>query len=159
MIKITYEYKGVEYATEFEVRRALGLNGVAFGRPKNAKEWADLGVNYKVTTIADPLPVEPSAEDLAAQELKQKKEARKEAVSRIVVEVDGMMFDGDETSQDRMARTITAVTALGLDLSETKVSWWLFDNTCAEVTVAQLARALRLAGEEQTALWGTPYAE
>jgi hypothetical protein len=62
-----------------------------------------------------------------------------------------MQFDGDETSQDRMARSIIA-----LDLDE-KVQWVLADNTIAMVTRAQLRQALRLAGEAQTAIWADPY--
>ena len=94
---------------------------------------------------------EPSEEEIAAAELIKAKEERAEYVSKIVVEVDGMLFDGDETSQDRMARSIIA-----LDLGE-KVQWVLADNTIAQVTRAQLREALRKAGEAQTAIWADPY--
>ena len=62
-----------------------------------------------------------------------------------------MLFDGDEKSQDRMARSIIA-----LDLGE-KVQWVLADNTIAQVTRAQLREALRKAGTAQTAIWSDPY--
>lgn len=100
---------------------------------------------------------EPTAEDVAAQELEQAKAERAEAVSKIIVEVDGMKFDGDEESQTRMSRTIAASIALGVDLKTYKQVWVLADNTVAEVTVSQLAQALKLAGEAQTALWTVPY--
>lgn len=96
---------------------------------------------------------EPTAEDLAEQALAQAKAARATAVSQIVVTVDGMQFDGDETSQERMARA-----AMVLDDGET-VSWVLYDNTIAQVTRAQLQQALKLACEAQTALWTVPYQE
>lgn len=90
--------------------------------------------------------------------LKQAKAERAEAVSKIIVEVDGMKFDGDETAQTRMGRTISAAQALGVDSSE-KRTWVLADNTVAEPTIAQLAQALKLAGDEQTKLWTIPYEE
>lgn len=91
-------------------------------------------------------------EELAAKELLKAKEERAEYVSKIVVEVDGMKFDGDETSQDRMARSVVALN----DDTET-VQWVLADNTIAQVTRVQLKQALRLAGEAQTAIWANPY--
>ena len=99
---------------------------------------------------------EPTDEELAEQELQQKKAERAEAVSRITVEVDGMEFDGDETAQDRMARAITMFNANNLP-ADTVTPWVLADNTVAEVTVAQLSQALLLAGQAQTALWTVPY--
>ena len=80
------------------------------------------------------------------------KSERADYVSKIVVEVDGMKFDGDETSQDRMARSVVALN----DDNET-VQWVLADNTIAQVTRVQLKQALRLAGEAQTAIWANPY--
>lgn len=100
---------------------------------------------------------EPTAEELEAQALAQAKAERAEAVSKITVEVDGMTFDGDEESQTRMGRTIAAAIALGVDLTTYKQVWVLADNTVAEVTISQLAQALKLAGEAQTALWTVPY--
>lgn len=92
-----------------------------------------------------------SDEEVAMKQLVAAKAQREDYVKRIVVEVDGMMFDGDEVSQDRMARSIIA-----LDLGE-KVQWVLADNTIAQVTRAQLREALRKAGMAQTAIWSDPY--
>lgn len=100
---------------------------------------------------------EPSEEELAAQELAQAKAERADAVSKLIVEVDGMRFDADEESQTRMGRTIAAAVALEVDISAEKRTWVLADNSIAEVTVRQLAEALRLAGDEQTKLWTVPY--
>ena len=111
----------------------------------------DKGDWYEVVAIPEPTP-----EELAEQELQQKKAERAEAVSRITVEVDGMEFDGDETAQDRMARAITMFNANNLP-ADTVTPWVLADNTVAEVTVAQLSQALLLAGQAQTALWTVPY--
>ena len=97
-------------------------------------------------------------EEVAAEELAQAKAERAAAVSRITVTVDGMVFDGDEISQERMSRTITAAVATGEDMSAT-TTWVLADNTIAQPSIQQLAQALRAAGEQQTALWTVPYQE
>ena len=97
-------------------------------------------------------------EELAAETLAQAKAERADAVSKIAVTVDGMVFDGDEVSQERMARTITAAVATGEDMTA-ETTWVLADNAVARVSVQQLAQALRLAGERQTALWTVPYEE
>ena len=98
----------------------------------------------------------PTAEELAEQELQKKKADRAEAVSRITVEVDGMVFDGDEKAQERMSRTVSIATANGMPMT-TETTWVLADNTIAQVTLQQLAKACLLAGQKQTELWTVPY--
>ena len=102
------------------------------------------------------LALEPTEEEVAALALEQAKAERAAAVAAITVEVDGMVFDGDEVAQERMARTVTAATATGASMDDTTV-WVLHNNTVATPTIRQLATALRLAGEEQTRLWTVPY--
>jgi hypothetical protein len=75
------------------------------------------------------------------------KECRRQAVAAITVEVDGMVFDGNEVSQNRMARAI-----LSLEDDE-QTTWVLHDNAPAQVNKATLQAALRLAGIRQTELW------
>lgn len=101
-------------------------------------------------------PYVPTPEELAEQELAKLKAERAAAVAALTVEVDGMVFDGDEKAQERMSRTVTAATATGASMDDT-TTWVLHDNTVATVTVRQLATALRMAGEAQTALWVVPY--
>jgi len=108
----------------------------------------ELGTLPEGATFVAP---EPTQEELDAQALAQAKAERAEAVSKIVVEVDGMKFDGDETSQGRMARSAVAMN------DEETITWVLHDNTIAQVSKAQLLQALRLSGEEQTRLWTMPY--
>ncbi|WP_447838226.1 DUF4376 domain-containing protein [Aeromonas salmonicida] len=81
-------------------------------------------------------------------ELEKWKHSRLIAVSEITVMVDGLVFDGDEESQGRMARTIASADSLA-DTTE----WTLHDNRVVTVTVHQLKLACRLAGEAQTAIW------
>lgn len=100
---------------------------------------------------------EPTEEEKSARALEQAKADRAEAVGKITVEVDGMVFDGDEEAQTRMGRTVAAAVALGVDLDATSQTWVLADNSVAQPTIRQLANALKLAGEEQTKLWTAPY--
>ena len=90
-------------------------------------------------------------EMIESEALTQAKIERAEAVSKIAVEVDGMIFDGDETSQQRVARSFIA-----LEDGET-MPWVLYDNTVVEVTKDQLKKVLRLAGQKQSELWTVPY--
>ena len=93
-----------------------------------------------------------TAEQLAAEQALADYEAwkaeRQERVNAITVEVDGMAFDGDELSQGRMARAVTAAD----QLTDT-TQWTLHDNSVVTVTAQQLKTACRLAGEAQTAIW------
>jgi len=88
-----------------------------------------------------------NANDAALAAWEVIKADRTEAVAQITVEVDGMVFDGDEQSQTRMSRAIT-----GLEPGETQL-WKLTDHSIVYPTREQLKAALRLAGEEQTRLW------
>ncbi|MGS3139376.1 DUF4376 domain-containing protein [Aeromonas sanarellii] len=76
------------------------------------------------------------------------KAERAAAVAAITVEVDGLVFDGDEDSQNRMARAVTAA-----DLLTDTTEWTLADNRVVVVTVQQLKQALRLSTEARTAIW------
>lgn len=91
-----------------------------------------------------PEPAPEPVRDLYA-EWKLERESK---VAAITVEVDGLLFDGDETSQNRMARVVIAAN----DPADTTY-WALHDNRVELVTAAQLKAACRLAGEEQTRIW------
>lgn len=81
----------------------------------------------------------------------QWKQERSEAVKNIkVTTASGNVFDGDETSQARMARAILGLEAVG---QEATVTWVLADNTTIQATSAELREALALAGAEQARLW------
>ena len=89
----------------------------------------------------------------AAADLIARKAGRQSAIDALTVTVDGMVFDGDETSQTRMARAIVVMQAASIPT----ISWVLHDNTVATVTVTQLTQALAAAGAEQARLWVLPY--
>lgn len=96
----------------------------------------------KLITVADKQRQQAQADYQAW------KAARLQAVDAITVEVDGLTFDGDELSQNRMARAVA-----GADLMTDTTEWTLADNTVAMVSVQTLKAACRLAGEEQTRIW------
>lgn len=94
-----------------------------------------------------------NSEELAAVAFnlkEQKKKTREHAVSNIeVTTAAGNTFDGDETSQTRMARAIL-VLSTG---AASSVPWVLADNTVIEADIAELTEALAKAGAAQAALW------
>lgn len=119
-----------------------------------AAEWC----NANKATIEDKgdyyeavaLP-EPTEEELQAQALASAKAERAAEVEALTVEVEGMVFDADETSQARMS-----VAASSMTDDETNV-WVLHDNSVVQVTKAQLLQACRLARIAQSAVWTKPY--
>lgn len=101
--------------------------------------------------IPDPTPEEIAAQQ-AAEALRlceEAKQVRQAAVDAITVEVNGKVFDGDETSQTRMSRAILGMQAAG----QTTITWVLADNTVTQATQAELTEALCLAGARQAELW------
>lgn len=128
--------------------------------PPEAADWCNTNRAYiteleqqdgvrRFQIVAVP---EPTSEELAKQALAQAKATRAAAVASITVEVDGMIFDGDEVAQERMARAV-----LMAESYEEQTAWVLADNTVAMVTADQLRRACRAAGQAQTRLWTVPY--
>ena len=92
----------------------------------------------------------PTEEELAEQARQAFKSSRQAAVDSIVVTTaSGKTFDGDELSQNRMARAILAMQSAGVQTT----TWVLADNTPSLVTTTELAEALALAGAAQTSLW------
>lgn len=123
------------------------------GHYSPARYMLDLGPLPDGALLTRP---KKTQEESLLENLKNAKSVRAFDVSQITVEVDGMTFDGDETSQDRMTRAITMFTSSGLP-EDTTTSWVLADNTVAQVTIGQLTQALLLAGKKQTELWTKPY--
>jgi hypothetical protein len=101
-----------------------------------------------VESNIQPIPP-PTAEQLRANA----KAARTTAVAAITVTTStGKTFDGDEQSQERMARAILISQLTGL----TSTTWTLADNAIVTVTLAELTEALILSGQQQAALWPIP---
>lgn len=78
--------------------------------------------------------------------LKSLKQCR---VNEIKVAINTKVFDGDELSQERMLRAINAAEILQQD----SVLWKLSDNSVAEVSIAELKEAFRIAVQEMSNIW------
>lgn len=86
------------------------------------------------------------------QKLLIAKQARYALVGAITVTTtSGNVFDGDENSQNRMARAIA-----GMDDTDTML-WVLSDNQLITVNKTELREALRLSGIAMTTIWMAPY--
>lgn len=97
-----------------------------------------------------PVLKSPPEPDLEMQLRESAKAARSAAVASIVITTAaGNAFDGDETSQGRMARAVMAMQAT----STAATPWVLADNTVVQVSSVELLEALALAGAAQSALW------
>lgn len=69
-------------------------------------------------------------------------------VKAIEVEYDGVIYQGDETSQDRISRAIN-----GLPDDIATILWRAKDNSSHELTRLDLKEILFLAVQEQTKIW------
>ena len=104
------------------------------------------GNAYVIVAVPEPTP-----EELEAQALASAKAERAAEVEALTVEVEGMVFDADETSQARMSVAASSMTDDELNV------WVLHDNSIVQVTKAQLMQACRLARIAQSAIWTKPY--
>lgn len=120
--------------------------------PRFVEYTDDKGVTHSVEDQEAAAISEDQAQK-AAQARAQAKLQRQAAVDAIQVTTQaGNTFDGDETSQTRMARAVLAMQATGT----VSVSWVLADNSAIQATAAELTEALALAGAEQARLWVLP---
>ncbi|OCR88880.1 hypothetical protein CFT12S00416_05505 [Campylobacter fetus subsp. testudinum] len=62
-----------------------------------------------------------------------------------------VIFQGDETSQNRIARALSVASSASL----TSTLWTAKNNKVYELKIEQLAQILLKAGQAQTALWNT----
>lgn len=99
-------------------------------------------INGAVIPAPEP---EPTMQEL--------KNIRAQMVESITVEVNGKTFDGNERSQDRMARAILALEYANI----TDTEWTLADSSATQVTIDELKEALMLSGQRQTEIWRMPY--
>lgn len=117
-----------------------------------AREIKELG------TLPDGAMLERPAkpqEQIEKEQLEQAKAERAEAVENITVEVDGMVFDGNEDAQRRITIALTTSDLTG----QSEVEWVLKNNTTAMVTRKQLEQVLILSMQKMQELWVKPYTE
>lgn len=117
-----------------------------------AREMKELGPLPDGAVLERPAK---TPEELAREELAKAKAERAEAVQNIAVEVDGMIFDGNEDAQRRISVAITTADITG----QQSVDWVLKNNTVANVTREQLEKVLALSMQKMQELWTLPYEE
>ena len=140
-----YKYEDQVFNSEWELREHLSDVSFPYLTDENEQEICTL-LGVEIVNLPDP--------ELTEEErLSVRKLARSRAVSAIIVEVDGMKFDGDEVAQGRMARALKVAELNNMD----KTAWVLADNTVVEVTKKQLEKALTKAMLQQATLWTKPY--
>lgn len=101
----------------------------------------------------EPYTYSPSEKD----KLSQKKALREEELENLKVQVDGMVFDADEISQNRISRILSTAYTLNQDIDITFKEWVLADNTISKVSIRQLSIVLEKASEKTSELWLKPY--
>jgi hypothetical protein len=111
----------------------------------------DSGV-IRAATPAEVAEIEARQAQAAKPTREQLKAQRQAAVDAITVTVGGKVFDGDETSQERMARALKVADLTG----QTSCTWVLHDNTAVTVTSAELGQALALSMQAMGAVWVIP---
>lgn len=149
---VRYLYNKKKYFSLDELRQAIfEKDRIAFGDVTSEQDFTDLGLTVVVETY-DPI-AELTPEQKEQYEFQKAKRERAEAVANLKVEVDGMMFDGDEYAQSRMTRAIQVSEISGLD----KTEWVLADNTVATVTLKQMKEALSKSMLAMSKLWTVPY--
>jgi len=79
--------------------------------------------------------------------LKAWKEQRQKKVDNIEVEYNGVVYQGDELSQTRIAR---AITAMG---DNDSIDWVAKDNSVHKLTKDDLKAILLKAGQIQSKIW------
>ena len=140
-----YKYDEQVFNSEWELREHLSDVSFPYLTDENEQEICAL-LGVEIINLPDP--------ELSEEErLSVRKLARSRAVNAIIVEVDGMKFDGDEVAQGRMARALKVAELNNLE----KTAWVLADNTVVEVTKKQLEEALSKAMLAQGELWTKPY--
>lgn len=101
---------------------------------------------YKAIFVVPP----PTEAELAEQIRATFKAARQTLLDNLEITHDGVIYQADEVSQDRMARAIVAMETFP---AETTINWVAKDNSIHSLTRADLQAMLGLAGIAQANIW------
>ena len=89
----------------------------------------------------------PTPEEIQQGLYNQWKSERQSKVDNIEVELNGVIYQGDETSQTRIARAVSV-------MEDTDTTMWVAkDNSVNELSKADLKYILKEAGTKQTLIW------
>jgi hypothetical protein len=127
-------------------------DGSAFGIDDNhanaliQSDWIEI-THEQAAEITQANAPKLTKEEMVKQAIAELRRERSARVEAIQVTYNGKLYDGDETSQDRLARSIAALS------DGQTISWRASDDSFSELTKPDLINILTLAGQEQTALW------
>lgn len=137
------------------VEKANLTNFVIWPIPENLDDWITLDFDPNFNYLGKTYSIETEEfynTPLSDSQLREEFKAnREELVKASTVEYEGMVFDADEESQNRMLRPIAVLQ----NDTDTWV-WVLTDNTVVYLTRPQFIDVLALAGKKQSAVWIQP---
>mgnify|MGYP001330002703 CR=1 FL=1 len=138
------------------MRYAINLNTktIVDQLPDNATENHKFLVNngYGLLELENPYKEDGSFRELTKEELapyvlKSWKKDRQIKLDNLEVSYSDVVYQADETSQDRMARAILNI------LDGESIKWVAKDNSVQILTKEDLKQIARLAGQAQTEIW------
>lgn len=143
---VIYSYKDKEYQSLDFLLKSEFSNVCIPSSPSN-KLLKKLGISIHNSDDSNYLSEE--------QLLKQRKLERNKEISELTVEVNGKVFNADQTSQNRIQGAITHLELTGNGSKK----WVLADNSVQDVTLDELKEAYTKALDIQDEVWIEPYKE
>lgn len=121
-----------EYSENGRFHSGFFVRGLASNYLRNEQEF------YPFDEVQQEITVNPRPQsEIDAEAEEQAKSQQAQAIANLTVEVDGMAFQANELSRQRMADAILAAEHLG----QTSHIWRLADNTQQQITITQLKEA------------------
>ena len=114
----------------------------------NIKKKIDSMTEMTPSEIEEHINPQPTEEEIAATALSDWKYDRQNLVDNTEVSYNGVIYQGDETSQDRMSRAIN-----GLPDDTTTIIWVAKDNSVQNLTRVDLKAILFAAVTQQATFW------
>ena len=130
-------FKGKEQPKQWnEIEDFIGIAKLKSNQPNSYSVW-----NEATKTWIEDINLKKE------YEYNQWKAERQSKVDNIEVELNGAIYQGDETSQTRIARAVYV-------MEDTDTTMWVAkDNSVNELSKADLKYILREAGIKQTLIW------
>jgi len=157
-VNIYAPYKDRSNLSTNDVRMAVGVIEIEddvppedfYNSPESyfvTEDWETSTRPYTIYTLKNP-------EQLQEIKTTKAKQHRQSLVDSLVVTTtSGKSFDGDEVSQDRIAKAIQVAEITGL----TECEWVLANNIPTLVTLDELKEALVKSFVAMGAVWSSPY--
>lgn len=147
-------YKNISFGSSATIkdRQNAGLYHIIDDEPELTKYQMLGNESYIIDDTAQTVTKTYKILELDPVEIDRKefKKNRQELLENFEVTHDGVIYQADEVSQDRMARAIVAMETFP---AETTINWIAKDNSIHSLTRADLQAMLGLAGTAQANIW------